>query len=52
MLEVAGGNKDEVANAQGRYPPAETVDSGWIRELGEPRDAWRREGSWVMTDPG
>ena len=33
MPEVAGGNKDEVANTQGQCAPAETVDSGW-EELG------------------
>ena len=52
MLEVTGGNKDNVAKAQGQYPPTETVNAGWviIREIGEPGCAWRREKSWIMTD--
>ena len=41
MLEVAGGNKDKVGDAQGQCSPAETVDAGWVitREIGEPGDA-------------
>ena len=37
MLEVTGGNKDEVANEWGRCVPAETVDAGWVnaREIVE-----------------
>ena len=46
MLEVPGGNKDEVGDAQGQCSPAETVDASWVitREIGEPGDAWRRSG--------
>ena len=53
MLEVAGGNKDEVGDAQGRCSPAETVNSSWgiTRETGDLGDAWRREKSWAVTDP-
>ena len=53
MLEIAGGTKDEVANAQRRCAPAETVDSSWVitREIGDPGDAWRREKSWVHEEP-
>ena len=52
-LKCLGGNKDEVADAQGRCSPAETVDTGWVftREIGEPGDTIRREKSWTMTDP-
>ena len=54
MLEVTEGNKDELANLQGRYSPTETVDDSGVftREIGEPGDAWRREKSWAVTDPG
>ena len=53
MLEVAGGNKNKVADMQGQYSPTETVDAGWVitREIGVPGDAWRREKSWAVTDP-
>ena len=53
MLEIAGGNKDEVANAQRRCAPTETVDAGWIitREIGERGEAWRRKKCWAVTDP-
>ena len=53
MLEVAGGNKHEVADAQGRFSSSQTVDSGWVitTETGEPGGAWRREKSWDMMDP-
>ena len=33
MLEVTGGNKDEVANTQEQCAPTETVDTVW-EELG------------------
>ena len=41
MLEVASGNKDEAADAQGQYSPAETVEVSWVitREIGESGDA-------------
>ena len=44
MLEVAGENKNEVPNAQGLYPPTDTVDASWVitREIGEPGDTWKR----------
>ena len=53
MLDVSGGNKDEVGDAQGWCSPAETVDAGWVitRETGEVGDTWRREKSWAMIDP-
>ena len=53
MLEVAGGNKDKVGDAQGQCSPAETVDACWVitRGIGELGDASRREKSWVVTDP-
>ena len=53
MLEVTGGNKDEVADTQGQCLPTKTVDSGLVitREIGEPGDAWRREKSWAVMDP-
>ena len=53
MLEVAGGNKDKVGDAQRWCSPTETVDAGWFitRKTGEPGDAWRRRTSWAVTDP-
>ena len=45
-LEVTGGSKDEVADAQGQCSPTETVDAGWVitREIGELGDDWRSVG--------
>ena len=36
MLEVTGGNEDEVGDGQGQCSPAETMDPGWLitRQLG------------------
>ena len=53
MLEVTGGNEDEVGDTQGWCSPTETVDAHWVitRGLGEPCDTWRRENSWAMMDP-
>ena len=53
MLEVTRGDKDKVANAEGRCAPTETVDAGWIitREIGERGEAWRRKKCWAVTDP-
>ena len=54
MLEVTGGNKDKVGDTQGWCSSAETMDTSWVitRENGELGDAWRREKSWVVIDPG
>ena len=54
MLEIAGGNRDEVGVTQRWYTPAGAVDptSEVInREIGEPRDTWRKEKSLGMLDP-
>ena len=53
MLEVTGGYKDEVGDAQEWCSPTETVDTSWLvtRETGEPGEAWRKEKSWAMLDP-
>ena len=53
MLEVAGGNEDEVGDAQRQCFPAGTVVTSWdsSREIGEPGDTWRREKTWAMMDP-
>ena len=53
MLDVSGGNKDEVGDAQGWCSPAETVDAGWVitREIAELGNVGRREKRWAMTDP-
>ena len=47
MLEVAGGNKDEVANTGGLFAPTQTVVTDW-KELGHdgpdtdsPWSGWR-----------
>ena len=47
MLEVTGGDKEEVADTQGQCSPAENMDAGWVitREIGELGDTWRREKS-------
>ena len=42
MLQVDGGNRDEVGDTQRRYKSTETVDSG-TREIEVPGDTWRRE---------
>ena len=44
MLEVSGGNRDEMGDSQKQYTPAGTVDAG-TREIGVPGDTWRREES-------
>ena len=51
MLEVTGGNGDEVGDRQKQYKFAGTVDIG-TREIEEPGDTWRREklvlvGPWL-----
>ena len=42
MLEVTGGNRDEVGDTQRRYTSAGTVDTG-TREIGVLGDTWRRK---------
>ena len=42
MLEVAGGNREEVGDTQKQYTSAGTVDAG-TRETEVPGDTWRRE---------
>ena len=42
MLEVTGGNRDEVGDTQRRYTSAGTMDTG-TREIGVLGDTWRRE---------
>ena len=42
MLEVAGGNRDEVGNTQQQYTTDGTMDAG-TREIEVPGDIWRRE---------
>ena len=53
MLEVTGGDKEEVSDTQGQCSPAENMDAGWVitREIGELGDSWRREKSWAVMDP-
>ena len=41
MLEVAGGNRDEVGDTKRHYTSAGTVETG-TRENGVPGDTWRR----------
>ena len=52
MLEVAGGNEDEVGSTHGQWSTTETVDAGWVttREIGELGDAWRMEKNWADPD--
>ena len=40
MPEITVRNKDELANTQGWFSPAETMDIGWVitRETGEAGD--------------
>ena len=40
VLEVAGGNKEEVGDTQGLCSASGTVEVGWVitREIGEPGD--------------
>ena len=47
MVEVTGGNKDNVGDAKRLCSTTETVDAGWMinREIGEPADTWRSEKS-------
>ena len=42
MLEVAGGNRDEVGDTQRWYKTYGTVDTS-TREIEVPSDTWRRE---------
>ena len=42
MLEVAGGNRDQVGDKQRRYTFTRTVDAG-TREIEVPDDTQRRE---------
>ena len=42
MLEVAGGNRDEVGDKQRWYTFTRTVDAG-TREIGVLGNTWRRE---------
>ena len=53
MLEVTGGDKEEVSDTQGQCSPAENMDAGWVitREIGELGDMWRREKIWSMMVP-
>ena len=55
MLEVAGGNKDEVGDTQrqcspagplGLWTPARYYQRNWGAG-----DIWRREKNWAMWDP-
>ena len=51
MLEVTEGNKDEVANTQGRCAPTETVDAGW-RELGSDGPCPGQSPVWLQSWAG
>ena len=52
MLEVTGGNKDKVGNAQGWCSPVRLwMPAGSLPEKLMPGDAWKREKSWALTDP-
>ena len=42
MLEVAGGNRDEVGDKQRWYTFTRTVDAG-TREIGVLGNTWRRQ---------
>lgn len=53
MLEITGGSKGAVGDAQRWRSPASTVVARWnsSREIGELGDTWRWEESWYTVDP-